>query len=136
MQYGLRFRLPPHFVRWAAAQIKDLVAAETTWTTPSTTASRAIQLDHVVALSDSWQKGAQQWDEDTRRNFANDPINLIAVDGPTNASKGDGDAATWQPPNKAFRCEYAAMQIRVKSTYGLWVTQAERDALQANLDRC
>lgn len=98
--------------------------------------SRAIQLDHVVALSDSWQKGAQQWDEGTRRNFANDPINLIAVDGPANASKGDGDAATWQPPNKAFRCEYAAMQIRVKSTYGLWVTQAERDALQANLDRC
>lgn len=98
--------------------------------------SRAIQLDHVVALSDSWQKGAQQWDEDTRRNFANDPINLIAVDGPANASKGDGDAATWQPANKAFRCEYAAMQIRVKSTYGLWATQAERDALQANLDRC
>lgn len=98
--------------------------------------SRAIQLDHVVALSDSWQKGTQQWDEDTRRSFANDPFNLIAVDGPNNASKGDGDATTWQPPNKAFRCEYAAMQIRVKSTYGLWVTQAEHDALQANLDRC
>lgn len=98
--------------------------------------SSAVQIDHVVALSDAWQKGAQQWDETTRRNFANDPVNLIAVDGPANMSKSDGDAATWQPPNKAFRCEYAVMQIRVKSAYGLWVTQAERDALQANLDRC
>lgn len=97
---------------------------------------RAIHIDHVVALSDAWQKGAQQWDSQTRVELANDPDNLIAVDGPTNMSKGDGDAATWQPPNKTFRCEYAAMQINVKDKYGLWVTQAEYDALSANLDRC
>ena len=96
----------------------------------------AIHIDHVVALSDAWQKGAQQWDAQTRVELANDPDNLIAVDGPTNMAKGDGDAATWQPPNKAFRCEYAAMQINVKAKYGLWVTQAEHDALSTNLGRC
>lgn len=96
----------------------------------------AIHIEHVVALADAWQKGAQQWDSRTRTNFANDPEHLLAVDGPTNMAKGDGDAATWQPPNKAFRCEYAALQINIKDKYGLWVTQAEHDALRANLGRC
>ncbi len=32
-----------------------------------------VDIDHVVALSDAWQKGAQQWNAETRRRFANDP---------------------------------------------------------------
>lgn len=91
--------------------------------------SRAVQIDHVVALSDAWQKGAQQWDEATRRNFANDPANLQATDGAANEQKGDGDAATWLPPNKSYRCSYVTRIVEVKATYGLWVTQAEHDAI-------
>ncbi|BBX23520.1 hypothetical protein MTER_29310 [Mycolicibacter terrae] len=91
--------------------------------------SQAVQIDHVVALSDAWQKGAQQWDEPTRRNFANDPLNLQATSGPINEQKGDGDAATWLPPNKSYRCEYVSRIVEVKSGYGLWVTQAEHDAI-------
>lgn len=98
--------------------------------------SSAVQIDHVVALSDAWQKGAQQLDRDTRQAFANDPLNLLAVDGPTNQGKGDGDAATWLPPNKAFRCEYVARQVAVKATYKLWVTQAEHDAIARILTTC
>lgn len=95
-----------------------------------------VQIDHVVALSDAWQKGAQQLNEDERRNFANDPLNLQATSEYLNQQKGDGDAATWQPPNKGYRCEYAARQIVVKDTYHLWVTQAEHDALIRELGRC
>lgn len=98
--------------------------------------SNDVQIDHVVSLSDAWQKGAQQLPEDVRRNFANDPINLLAVDGSANMSKGDGDAATWLPPNRGFRCNLAVTQIRVKHTYGLWVTAAERDALAQQLETC
>ncbi|MFC4605588.1 GmrSD restriction endonuclease domain-containing protein [Rhodococcus kronopolitis] len=98
--------------------------------------STAVQVDHVVALSDAWQKGAQQLDEPTLRNFANDPRNLQAVDGPTNLAKGDGDAATWLPPNKAYRCTYVARQVEVKAAYGLWVTAAERDAIARVLTSC
>ena len=73
----------------------------------------------------------------TRREaFANDPLNLLAVDGPLNMQKGDGDAATWLPPNKAYRCAYVARQVGVKYTYGLWVTQAERDAMVRVLSTC
>ena len=98
--------------------------------------STAVQIDHVVALSDAWQKGAQQLSPARRLSLANDPQNLLAVDGPSNQSKSDGDAATWLPPNKSYRCNYVARQISVKSSYGLWVTQAEHDAMARVLSDC
>ena len=96
----------------------------------------AVQIDHVVALSDAWQKGAQSWSASKRLAFANDPLELLAVDGPTNAAKSDGDAATWLPPNKAYRCAMVARQVAVKAKYGLWVTSAERDAVSRVLGSC
>ncbi|MHB2253247.1 HNH endonuclease family protein [Corynebacterium aurimucosum] len=98
--------------------------------------SRAVQIDHVVPLADAWQKGAQQWLPEKRRDFANDPRNLLAVDGPLNQQKGAGDAATWLPPNKGFRCEYARRIVEVKAAYELWVTAAEKDALSRLLHAC
>ncbi|MBT0995567.1 excalibur calcium-binding domain-containing protein [Cellulomonas sp. DKR-3] len=98
--------------------------------------SSAVQVDHVVALADAWQKGAQRWDEATRVRFGNDPLNLLAVDGPLNQRKGAGDAATWLPPNTAYRCAYVARQVEVKSAYGLWVTRAEQDAIARVLQAC
>lgn len=98
--------------------------------------STEVHIDHVVALADAWQKGAQQWDENTRERFANDFFNLVAVDGPTNMAKGAGDAATWLPPNKAYRCTYVAQQVAVKQSYQLWVTQAEQDAMVQVLSTC
>ena len=98
--------------------------------------SNAVQIDHVVALADAWQKGAQQWDAATRESFANDLVNLLAVDGPLNEQKGAGDTATWLPPNTAYRCAYVARQVGVKATYGLWVTPAEQDAMVHVLSTC
>ena len=98
--------------------------------------SNAVQIDHVVALSDAWQKGAANLGADTREQFANDPLNLLAVDGPTNIKKSDSDAASWLPPNKSFRCRYVARQISVKSKYGLWVTRAEHDVMERVLNTC
>ena len=98
--------------------------------------SAEVQIDHVVALSDAWQKGAQQWDEITRRNFANDPANLQATIGWVNQEKGDGDAATWLPPNKSYRCTYVTRIVDVKAAYGLWVTPAEHDAIARVLADC
>ncbi|RKO27401.1 HNH endonuclease [Pseudarthrobacter phenanthrenivorans] len=98
--------------------------------------SAAVQIDHLVPLSDAWQKGARQLSAEQRKQFANDPLNLMAADGPTNGAKGDKDAATWLPPNKAFRCEYVARQTAVKAKYQLWVTPAEHEAIAAVLAGC
>ncbi|SDP30020.1 Protein of unknown function [Nakamurella panacisegetis] len=98
--------------------------------------STAIQIDHVVPLGDAWQTGAQSLTVRVRTDLANDPLELLAVDGPTNEAKGDGDAATWLPPNKAYRCAYVARQVAVKARYGLWVTSAEHDAIAGVLSSC
>jgi hypothetical protein len=95
-----------------------------------------VQIDHVVSLSDAWQKGAAQWDATRRRAFANDPLNLLAVDGPTNERKGDGDAATWLPPQKSYRCQFVARQVAVKAKWHLSVTRAEHEAIGRVLARC
>jgi hypothetical protein len=98
--------------------------------------SADVQIDHVVALSDAWQKGAQLLPKEKRIELANDPLELLAVDGAANQQKSDGDAATWLPPNKAFRCQYVSRQIAVKQKYGFWVTQAEYDAMNSILKSC
>ena len=98
--------------------------------------SSKVQIDHVVALSDAWQKGAQQLSVQQRTALANDPLNLLAADGPANQQKSDSDASSWLPANKSFRCDYVARQISVKATYKLWVTAAERDAMTKVLNGC
>lgn len=98
--------------------------------------SSLVQIDHVVALSDAWQKGAQQLSESERLALANDPLNLLAVDGAANQKKSDSDAASWLPSNKLYRCRYVARQIAVKVKYTLWVTQAEHDAMKRVLTSC
>ena len=95
-----------------------------------------IDIDHVVALSNAWQTGAAYFDKNKRSQIANDPLNLLAVDSKLNRQKGDGDAATWLPPSKAFRCEYVARQVAVKAKYGLWVTQPEKVAIDKILKTC
>ena len=98
--------------------------------------SAAVQIDHVVALSNAWQTGAQQLSAERRVQLANDPLELLAVDGPANQQKGDGDAATWLPSSKPFRCQYIARQIAVKRKYALWVTEPEKAAMARVLSSC
>ncbi len=122
--------------RVTGGTLADPYAGETIAFVRGQGTSELVQIDHVVALSDAWQKGAQQLTADQRASFANDPLNLLAVDGSANAQKGDGDAATWLPAQKSYRCTYVAAQIAVKATYGLWVTEAERDAMKRVLESC
>ena len=98
--------------------------------------SKGVQIDHVVALSDAWQKGAQYKTSEVRYQIATDPLNLIAVQAAANQQKSDGDAATWLPRNKSFRCQYVARQISVKYKYSLWVTEAEKEAMSQILETC
>jgi len=95
-----------------------------------------VDLDHVVALGDGWQKGAQKLSPTLRTRFANDPLNLLSVSASANRQKGDSDAASWLPKDKNYRCAYVARQIAVKHRYRLWVTAAERSAMNRVLLAC
>ena len=98
--------------------------------------SSEVQIDHLVALSNAWQTGAFKLTPDQRKAFANDPLNLLAVKGRLNSQKGDGDAATWLPPLKSFRCDYVSRQIAVKIKYKLWFTAPEKEAMIRILKTC
>jgi hypothetical protein len=95
-----------------------------------------VDIDHVVSLGNAWATGAGRWSPATREAFANDPLNLLPVDAGANRQKGDGDAATWLPPAKGFRCRYVARQVAVKAKYGLRVTAAEAAAIDRVLTAC
>jgi hypothetical protein len=100
------------------------------------TTSALVQIDHIVSLSNAWQTGAFKLSIATRTLMANDPLELLAVKGSLNAQKSDGDAATWLPPLKSFRCAFVARQVAVKAKYGLWVTKPEREAITRILLGC
>lgn len=98
--------------------------------------SSLVQIDHVAAIGNVWVTGGAQITQTQRVNIANDPLELLAVDGSANEQKGDGDAATWLPSNKSFRCRYVAIQVAVKVKYHLWVTSAEKAAITKVLSSC
>ncbi len=94
-----------------------------------------VQIDHIVPLSDAWQKGAQDLTLQERQQLANDPLNLLAVEGKANMQKSDKDASNWLP-QQDYRCRYVARQIAVKQKYRLWVTKAEYNAMKRVLYTC
>lgn len=98
--------------------------------------SNSVEIDHVVALADAWYKGARAWDPQRRLDFANDPRNLLAVSPKANFDKAFRDAASWLPPNEAFRCDFVARQVDVKTAYGLWLSAKEKKAMTDVLARC
>lgn len=98
--------------------------------------SMAVQVDHIVPLSAAWTGGANTWDAEQREVFANDPANLIAVDGPTNSSKGDRLPGEWMPENADYQCLYVAQVTSVLDTYDLAVTQLDQDALISTGEAC
>lgn len=97
--------------------------------------SQDVPIDHVVALSNAWQTGATLLPEVDRAELANDPLNLQATGRLPNTQKSDADASEWLP-QRGYRCEYVARQISVKAAYRLWVTPAEKSAMETVLTTC
>lgn len=105
--------------------------------------SSEVQIDHVVALHDAWMTGAQKLTQQEREALANDPENLLAVDGPENQRKGDGlclnksgCTGMYLPPNEKYHCEYAAKFTEVKSKYNLGLTKGQKETLVPLLEQC
>jgi hypothetical protein len=97
--------------------------------------AEAIQIDHVVPLAEAWVSGADRWSPRRRELFGNDLTELLAVDGLTNMSKGDGDPAAWRP-RKGYQCAYAEHWIAIKTTWRLAVDPPEKAALEQMLGYC
>lgn len=133
---GKKFKAGTRDCKVMSGTLADPYTGKTIYFKQGRKTSARVQIDHVVALSNAWQTGAQKIGAGQRRQMANDPYNLLAVDGPSNQRKSDGDAATWLPKKKSYRCSYVSRQIGVKHKYGLWVTKAEKAAMQRVLATC
>lgn len=96
----------------------------------------AVQIEHIVPLAYAWDQGARFWPDALRVRFANDPANLVAVQGQANQDKGDKEPALWMPPNAAFHCQYAMQFIAVMRGYGLPVDAPSVPALQRATGTC
>jgi hypothetical protein len=96
----------------------------------------AVQIDHIVPLALAWDLGARTWPDDLRLRFANDPANLIAVQGQANQDKGDREPGGWMPPNTAFRCQYAMQFIAVLRGYALPIDAPSAAALRDAASTC
>jgi hypothetical protein len=97
--------------------------------------AEAIQIDHVVPLAEAWVSGARRWSYHRRVAFANNLNELLAVDGPTNMSKGDGDPAVWRP-RTGYQCTYALKWIAIKARWHLTIDPPEKAALDQMLGLC
>lgn len=95
-----------------------------------------VDIDHVIALGAAWGMGAEDWDEATREAFANDPLNLVAVDAGENRAKGDARISEWMPSNTGVQCRYAAAYVEVAAKYDLVITPPDADQLEKLAARC
>lgn len=95
-----------------------------------------LDIDHIVPLKEAHRSGGYAWSRDKRREFANDPENLIPVDLSANRAKSDQDPAGWMPENEAFRCEYVLRWIGLKTAYQLETNPEESQTVQDYLDTC
>jgi len=90
--------------------------------------TRAVQIDHRVPLALAWRTGASGGTRAQRVSFANDPAELVAVEGSVNEAKGDGGPETWTPA--ADGCGYARAFVAVAAKYRLTISLGRKAALQ------
>lgn len=98
--------------------------------------SAAVQIDHIVPLAAAWDAGAWKWSAQTREAFANDPANLLAVDGPTNSGKGAKTLSQWMPPETGFHCTYVALYVAVIDKYDLAMLDQDKVVAQEKVSAC
>ena len=97
--------------------------------------SRLLDIDHLVPLKYSWDRGAHAWTSKTRRQFSNDPINLFAVEKSVNRQKSAYGPTQWLPPNIKFRCQYILRFQRVVKLYGLSQSTDELHTIEQMQDQ-
>jgi len=120
----------------ATGMLHDPYTNDTVPFTRGAQVGAAVQIDHIVPLALAWDLGARNWTDDMRLRFANDPANLLAVEGQANQDKGDKEPAVWMPPNTAFRCQYAMQFIAVLRGYALPVDAPSAAALRDAAASC
>lgn len=100
------------------------------------TQASSLDIDHIVPLAEAHRSGGHAWTRAERRQFANDPDNLLPVTSSVNRSKGDQDPAHWLPGNNAYHCEYITKWRAIKLKYHLDSDEREKKAVARISESC
>jgi len=92
--------------------------------------ARQLDIDHLVPLAWAHARGGDRWSPHKRRRFANDPVNLFAVQASVNRSKGAAGPLDWLPPDPTYHCSYVTRFHRVVRLYGIEYEADEAAAYQ------
>lgn len=96
-----------------------------------------LDVDHIVPLKWAHDNGGYAWNRERKEEFANDPINLLAVDDGLNSQKRAQPPTAWMPPNHYFRCEYLDLWLKVLKKYDdLRMHPAEKRIFSRQLRAC
>lgn len=120
----------------ATGTLHDPYTSETIALVRGSQTGAAVQIDHIVPLALAWDLGARDWTDAMRMRFANDPANLLAVQGKANQDKGDQEPADWMPPNHGFWCQYSVQFVAVLRGYALPIDQPSASVLREAAATC
>lgn len=133
---GITYKTPSDSCTVAAGTLNDPYTGQTISFVRGQDTSMAVQIDHIIPLKYAYLHGATAWDQDTREMFANDPENLLAVDGPSNSSKSAKGPENWMPENAGYTCAYAEKFVNVADKYDVSITTNDYDVLYDALLTC
>lgn len=95
-----------------------------------------LDIDHVIPLGYVAKHGGQNWSPEKKQQFANDRTQLLAVSAKENRSKSDKGPENYMPPKREFQCEYSKKWVTTAKKYGITVTEGDKRALKAGLQKC
>ena len=107
----------------------------------------SVEIDHVVALYESWISGLGNLSASEQRVFANTGSTragtkpetshqFLAVGNASNSSKGSADPAQWMPNESSYHCTYLKKWVLVKVQNDLLFDQAEYDYIASRQGEC
>lgn len=93
-----------------------------------------VHIDHVVALKEAHDAGAWEFSREKKKQFANDPDNLLITHGKVNISKSAKGFDLWFPKDEDRQELYIQKRLFVMKKYGLRPSASEAQALVEKLN--
>jgi hypothetical protein len=110
------------------------------WLDPYTgntyTLASDLDIDHVIPLNYAHRHGGAVWSAFVKKLFANDPENLLVVDGGENQSKSAQGPAEWMLPSESYHCEYVRKWHFLVKKYELVLAAEDSGAISQVLGAC
>lgn len=94
-----------------------------------------VALDHIVPLEWASSHGGEDWEQDSKEEFANDHDNLSITTAGVVEDKDSSGPSSWMPGTDDD-CDYAITWVSVLDDYELGIADSDREALESTLADC